>query len=73
MSSERRSGVGLAIARALTGSKLLGRDFEQILGHIVPIRVKTPSNTNLVASRYIYKKEKSSIPFDVRSSKTSLL
>ena len=32
---------------------LLGRDFEQILGQIVSIRVKTLSNTNLVASKHI--------------------
>ena len=50
-----------------------------ILGQIVLItiiyifiRVKTLSNTNYVASRYI-KREKGSLPFDVRRSKTSLL
>ena len=36
------------------------------------IRVKTLSNTNYVASRYI-KREKGSLPFDVRRSKTSML
>ena len=50
-----------------------------ILGQIVLItiiyvfiRVKTLSNTNYVASRYI-KREKGSLPFDVRRAKTSLL
>ena len=47
-------------------------DMEQILGQIVSIRVKTLSNTNLVTSWHI-KKEKSSLPVDVRRSKTSLL
>ena len=51
---------------------LLGRDFEQILGQIVSIRVKTLSNTNLAASRHI-KREKNSFPVDMRRSKTSLL
>ena len=40
-----------------TGSGLfafLGRDFEQILGQIVSMSVKTLSNTNLVASRHAY-------------------
>ena len=49
-----------------------GRDLEQILGQIVSIRVKTLSNKNLVASWHI-KREKSSLPVDVRRSKTSLL
>ena len=48
------------------------RDLEQILGQIVSIRVKTLSNKNLVASWHI-KREKSSLPVDVRRSKTSLL
>ena len=58
--------------RTSTGSgfflKLFVRDFEQILGQIDSIRVKTLSNTNLVALRHI-KKEKCSLPV-VRSSKT---
>ena len=45
---------------------------EQILGQIVSIGVKTLSNTNLVASRHT-KREKGSLPVDVRRSKTSLL
>ena len=48
---------------------LLSRDFEQIFGQIVSIRVKTLSNTNLVASRHI-KREKRSLPVDFRRSKT---
>ena len=35
---------------------LLVRDFEQIIGQIVSIRVKTLSNTNLVACRHIKRK-----------------
>ena len=49
----------------------LSRDLEQIFGQIVSIRVKTPSNTNLVVSRHI-KREKRSLPVDMRRSKTSL-
>ena len=42
--------------RTLTRSgrlELLNRDFEQIFGQIVSIRIKTLSNRNLVASRLI--------------------
>ena len=43
--------------RTSTGSvdifALLSRAFEQVFGLIVSIRVKTLSNTNLVASRHI--------------------
>ena len=46
--------------------------FEPILRQIVSIRVKTLSNTNLVASRYI-KREKGSLPVDVCRSETSLI
>ena len=49
----------------------LSRDFEQIFGQIVSIRVKTLSNTNMVTSRPI-KREKRSLPVDMRRSKTSL-
>ena len=52
--------------------ELLGRDFEQIIGQIVSIRVKKFSNTNLVASWHI-KREKDLLLVDVRRSKTSLL
>ena len=61
-----------------SGLALLSRDYFA-LGQIVLItiiyvfiRVKTLSNTNYVASRYI-KREKGSLPFDVCRSKTSLL
>ena len=47
---------------------LFGSDFEQILEQIDSLRVKTLSNTNLVASRHI-KGEKGSLPFDVRCLK----
>ena len=46
--------------RASTGSglfALMKRDFEQVFGQIVSVKVKTTNNTNLVASRHI-KKEK---------------
>ena len=51
---------------------LLGRKFEQILGHIISIRVKTLSNTNMVASRHT-KIEKGSLSVDVLAQKTFLL
>ena len=54
--------------RTSTGSGL----FEQVLGQIVSVKVKTPNNTDLVASEHI-KREKGSLPVDVRQSKTSLL
>ena len=60
--------------QASTGSALFAlfsRDFEQTLGQIVSERVKTLSNTNLVASKHT-KREKGSLPVDVRQSKTSL-
>ena len=48
---------------------LFSRDFEQILGQNLSLRVKNLSNTNLLAPRYI-KREKRSLPVDVRRSKT---
>ena len=45
--------------------ELFGSDFEQILGQIVSLTVKTLSNTNLVASGY-FKRERGSLPVDVR-------
>ena len=51
---------------------LLSRDFEQIFGQIVSIRIKTLGNINTLASRLI-KRGKGSLPVDVRRSKTSLL
>ena len=44
----------------------------KMFGQIVPIRVKTLSNKNLVASRK-FKIEKGSLPVDLRRLKTSLL
>ena len=61
--------------RTSTGSgrfALLSRDFEQIFGQIVSIRIKTLGNINVVASR-LTKREKGSLPVDVCRSKTSLL
>ena len=63
---ERRTSTGSGLFA------LLSRDFEQFLGQIVSISVKTLSNTNLVASRHI-KREKGSLPVDFAPSKTSLL
>ena len=61
--------------RTSTGSgpfSSLDDGFAQIFNQIVSIRVKKLSNTNFISSRHI-KREKSSLPFDVRRSKTSLL
>jgi len=51
---------------------LFGRDFEQILGQSLTIRVKTVSRTYFVVSRYI-KWGKGSLPVDLRRTKTCLL
>ena len=56
--------------RTLTGSRLftlLGSVFAQIFGHIVVLRVKELSNTNLFALRHMLR-EKVSLPVDVRRS-----
>ena len=61
--------------RTSTGNRrfaLLSRDFEQIFGQIVSVRIKILGNINTVASRLI-KRGKGSLPVDVRRSKTSLL
>ena len=64
---ERRTSTGSGLFA------LLSRDFEQIFGQIVSIRIKTlVGNTNMVASRLI-KREKGSLPVDMLCSKTSLL
>ena len=63
---ERRTSTGSGLFA------LLSRNFDQIFGQIVSIRIKTRSNTNMVAPRLI-KREKGSLPVDVRCSKTSLL
>ena len=49
---ERRTSTGCGLFAPFS------RDFEQILGQNVPLRVKTLSNTNLVALRYSLKKRK---------------
>ena len=51
--------------------EFLGIGFAQILRRFVSIRVKALSGTNLVASRHV-KREKASLLFDVRGSKTLL-
>ena len=61
--------------RTSTGNGLfahLSRDFEQIFGQIFSTRIKTLGNINMVALR-LTKREKGSLPVDVRRSKTSLL
>ena len=61
--------------RTSTGNGLfahLSRDFEQIFGQIVSLRIKTLGNINTVASR-LTRRENGSLPVDVRRSKTSLL
>ena len=63
---ERRTSIGSEVFA------LFSRDFEQILGHTVSLRIKTLSNTNSMASKHI-KREKGSLPVDVRRSKTLLL
>ena len=63
---ERRTSTGNGLFA------LLSRNFDQIFGQIVSIRVETLCNTNMVASRLV-KREKGSLPVDVRRSKTSLL
>ena len=57
---ERRTSTGCGLFA------LFSRDFEQIRGQNVPLRVKTLSNTNLVALRYSLKKRKT------RRSRSSL-
>ena len=64
--SERRTSTGNGLFA------LLDHDFEQMFGQIVSVRVKTLSGTDLVASRHL-KREKGSLPVDVRGSKTLLL
>ena len=61
--------------RTSTGSGLfsfLEYGVHQTFSQIVSVRVKKLSNTNFISSRHI-KREKSSLPVDVRRSKTSLL
>ena len=63
---ERRKSTG-------SGSfSFMGSGLAQIFGQIVSMRVKTLSNTNLVASSHM-KKEEASLPVDIRRSKTPFL
>ena len=50
----------------------LSSDFAQIFGQIASVRVKTLSNTDFVASRFI-KREKVTLPVAVHGSKKPLL
>ena len=58
---ERRTSTGSGLFA------LFSRDFEQILGQNLSLRVKALSRTYLLASRYV-KREKHSLPVDVRRS-----
>ena len=51
---------------------IVGRDVDQIYGQIISMREKTLTDTNLVASRHI-KRKNATCPVDVRRSNTSLL
>ena len=42
------------------------------LNRLYKLSVKKPSNTNFIASKHITQREKSSLPVDVRLSKTLL-
>ena len=61
--------------RTLTGSGLFSffdGSFAQIFSQIASITVKKLRNTNFISSRHV-KRENTSLPVDVRRSKTSLL
>ena len=61
--------------KSSTGSdpfSFLDDGFDQIFSQIVTIRVKKLSNTNFISSRHI-ERENSSLPVDVRPSKTLCL
>ena len=63
---ERRKSTG-------SGSfSFMGSGLAQIFGQIVSMRVKTLSNTNLVASSHMIEEE-ASLPVDIRRSKTPFL
>ena len=51
---------------------LLSRDFDQILGQIVSLRVKTLSNSNLVVPRHIEKKKADYWPTNVAQKRRCL-
>ena len=63
---ERRTSTGSGLFSFFDGG------FAQIFSQIASITVKKLRNTNFISSRYV-KRENTSLPVDVRRSKTSLL
>ena len=63
---ERRTSTGSGLFSFFDGG------FTQIFSQIASITVKKLRNTNLISSRHV-KRENTSLPVDVRRSKTSLL
>ena len=63
---ERRTSNGSGLFSFFDGG------FAQILSQIASITVKKLRNTNFISSRHV-KRENTSLPVDVRRSKTSLL
>ena len=63
---ERRTSTGSGLFSFFDGG------FAQIFSQIASITVKKRRNTNLISSRHV-KRENTSLPVDVRRSKTSLL
>ena len=63
---ERRTSTGSGLFSFLDGG------FAQIFCQIASITVKKLRNTNFISSRHV-KRENTSLPVDVRRSKTSLL
>ena len=64
--SERRTSTGSGLFSFFDGG------FAQIFSQIASITVKKLRNTNFISSRHV-KRENTSLPVDVRRSKTSLL
>ena len=63
---ERRMSTGSGLFSFFDGG------FPQIFSQIASIKVKKLRNTNFISSRHV-KRENTSLPVDVRRSKTSLL
>ena len=63
---ERRTSTGSGLFSFFDGG------FAQIFSQIASITVKKLRNTNFISSRHV-KRENTSLPVDVRRSKTSLL
>ena len=63
---ERRTSIGSGLFSIFDGG------FAQIFSQIASITVKKLRNTNFISSRHV-KRENTSLPVDVRRSKTSLL